>query len=66
MSEDMPEDMSDRMLEDLSIRKCINVMVGITRNKKIRNLIYILLFLIGKKKTYGNRYLLYLICIWKI
>jgi hypothetical protein len=25
----MPEDMSDRMPEDLPVRKCINVMVGI-------------------------------------
>ena len=41
MSEYMPEDMSDRMPEDISeympedlpVRKCINVMVGITRSK---------------------------------
>ena len=41
MPEDMPdrmpnrmsEDMSDRMPEDLLVRKCINVMVGITRSK---------------------------------
>ena len=41
MPEDMPdrmpnrmsEDMSDRMPEDLPVRKCINVMVGITRSK---------------------------------
>jgi hypothetical protein len=31
----MPEDMSDRMPEDLPVRKCINVMVGITRSKVI-------------------------------
>ena len=31
----MPEDMSDRMPEDLPIRKCINVMVGITRRSKV-------------------------------
>ena len=31
----MSEDMSDRMPEDLPVRKCINVMVGITRNKVI-------------------------------
>ena len=31
----MPEDMSDRMPEDLPVRKCINVMVGITRSKEI-------------------------------
>ena len=43
MTEDMPdrmpnrlsEDMSDRMPEDLPVRKCINVMVGITRSKVI-------------------------------
>ena len=43
MPEDMPdrmpnrmsEDMSDRMPEDLPVRKCINVMVGITRSKAI-------------------------------
>jgi hypothetical protein len=31
----IPEDMSDRMPEDLPVRKCINVMVGITRSKVI-------------------------------
>ena len=43
MPEDMPdrmpnrmsEDMSDRMPEDLPVRKCISVMVGITRSKVI-------------------------------
>ena len=43
MPEDMPDrmpnrmskDMSDRMPEDLPVRKCINVMVGITRSKVI-------------------------------
>jgi len=43
MPEDMPdrmpnrmsEDMSDRMPEDSPVRKCINVMVGITRSKVI-------------------------------
>ena len=43
MPEDMPdrmphrmsEDMSDRMPEDLPVRKCINVMLGITRSKVI-------------------------------
>jgi hypothetical protein len=29
------EYMSDRMPEDLPVRKCINVMVGITRSKVI-------------------------------
>ena len=52
MPEDMPdrmpdrmpnrmlEDMSDRMPEDLPVRKCINVMVGITRSKVIYFLIF--------------------------
>ena len=43
MPEDMPdrmpnrmsEDMSDKMPEDLPVRKCINVMVWITRSKVI-------------------------------
>ena len=33
MPDSMPEDMSDSMPEDLPVRKCINVMVGITRSK---------------------------------
>jgi len=41
MSNRMSEDMSDRMPEDLPVRKCINVMVGITRSKVI--LIFLLL-----------------------
>ena len=40
MPDRMPEDMSDRMPEDLPVRKCINVMVGITRSK----LFFFLLF----------------------
>ena len=52
MPEDMPdrmpnrmsEDMSDRMPEDLPVRKCINVMVGITRSKVILLLFMYLLF----------------------
>ena len=36
MSDRMPEDMSDRMPEDLPVRKCINVMVRITRSKVIQ------------------------------
>ena len=36
MSDRMPEDMPDRMPEDMSLRKCINVMVGITRSKVIQ------------------------------
>ena len=35
MPDRMPEDMPDRMPEDLPVRKCINVMVGITRSKVI-------------------------------
>ena len=35
MPDRMPEDMSDRMPEDFPVRKCINVMVGITRSKAI-------------------------------
>ena len=35
MSNRMSEDLSDRMPEDLPVRKCINVMVGITRSKVI-------------------------------
>jgi hypothetical protein len=35
MPDRMPEDMSDRMPEDLPVRKCINVMVRITRSKVI-------------------------------
>jgi hypothetical protein len=34
--------MSDRMPEDLSIRKCINVMVGITRRKIILNIFFLI------------------------
>jgi hypothetical protein len=37
MPDRMPEDMSDRMPEDLPVRKCINVMVGITRSKVIKH-----------------------------
>jgi hypothetical protein len=33
MPDRMQEDMSDRMPEDLPVKKCINVMVGITRSK---------------------------------
>ena len=37
MPDRMPKDMSDRMPEDLPVRKCIHVMVGITRSKVILN-----------------------------
>ena len=54
MPEDMPdrmpnrmsEDMSDRMPEDLPVRKCINVMVGITRSKVIACYCIVCLFLL--------------------
>ena len=42
MSDRMPEDMSDRMPEDLPVRKCINVMVGITRSKVIFHILGII------------------------
>ena len=35
MPDKMPEDMSDRMPEDLPVTKCIDVMLGITRSKVI-------------------------------
>jgi len=35
MPDRMPEDLPDRMPEDMPVRKCINVMVGITRSKVI-------------------------------
>ena len=35
MPDKMPEDMSDRMPEDVPVTKRINVMVGITRSKVI-------------------------------
>jgi len=41
MSNRMSEDMSDRMPEDLPVRKCINVMVGITRSKVIFSMVKI-------------------------
>jgi hypothetical protein len=41
MRDKMPEDMSDRMREDLPVTKRINVMLGITRSKVILAYIYI-------------------------
>ena len=35
MPNTMSKNMADRMPEDLSVRKCINIMVGIIRNKII-------------------------------
>jgi hypothetical protein len=46
MPDRMPEDMSDRMPEDLPVRKCINVMVGITRSKVISFFVYTCLFVL--------------------
>ena len=59
MPEDMPdrmpnrmsEDMSDRMPEDLPVRKCINVMVGITRSKVI--FICFPRFFVSRKQLFG-------------
>jgi len=45
----MSEDMSDRMPEDLPVRKCINVMVGITRSKVILKWLNDCLFLLYGK-----------------
>ena len=46
----MSEDMSDRMPEDLPVRKCINVMVGITRSKVICGVSRFLFFFSQKKE----------------
>jgi uncharacterized membrane protein len=35
MPDRMPEGMPDKVPEDLTVTKCINVMVGITRSKVI-------------------------------
>jgi hypothetical protein len=35
MPDGMPENISNRMPEDLPVTKCINVMLGITRSKVI-------------------------------
>ena len=55
MPDRMPEDMSDRMPEDLPVRKCISVMVGITRSKVILIIfilyIYIYLKIIRSKNS---------------
>ena len=48
MSNRMSEDMSDRMPEDLPVRKCINVMVGITRSKVF---FFLICFLISTVNT---------------
>ena len=40
MPDRIPEDMSDRMPEDLPVTKCINVIVGITGSKVILHFSY--------------------------
>jgi hypothetical protein len=47
MPDSMPEDMSVRMPEDGPVRKCINVMVGITRSK-------VIFFIIGLFDFWGT------------
>ena len=60
MPEDMPEDMSDRMLEDLSVRKYINVMVGITRNKIIWKFnIYFIVFNWEEKNIWKSIFIVF-------
>jgi hypothetical protein len=50
----MSEDMSDRMPEDLPARKCINVMVGITRSKVF---FYTHTHFFGQKKMHSHDFL---------
>ena len=62
MPEDMPdrmpnrmsEDMSDRLPEDLPVRKCINVMVGITRSKVIMYIPYYMSVVIDMSSLAGS------------
>ena len=54
MSNRMSEDMSDRMPEDLPVRKCINVMVGITRSKVICCFLVRFILLIQLKCGFKN------------
>jgi len=53
----MSEDMSDRMPEDLPVRKCINVMVGITRSK----VIYYIILYYSSICFYNAYFVLYII-----
>jgi len=55
----MSEDMSDRMPEDLPVRKCINVMVGITRSKVIYGLSDALLCSNSKLSSPGSPFQLH-------
>jgi len=51
MPEDMPDRMPDRMPEDLPVRKCINVMVGITRSK-----VFFLMTSLGRHLNDGRKF----------
>ena len=55
----MPEDMSDRMPEDLPVRKCINVMVGIIRSEVIDIHIYVYI----TKYTHIYMYMYVCVCV---
>ena len=63
MPEDIPdkmsEDMSDRIPEDLPITKHINVMVGMIRNK----IIFIINYFFRYLKYYNNNYKYFFIYI---
>ena len=60
MLEDMPEDMPDRMPEDLPVRKCINVMVGITRSKVLVSICILWYLYIDR---YSSKVLFVSLCI---
>jgi len=47
MSEHMPEDMPKDMPKDLPVRKCINVIVGITRSKIIFDIFFAIFIYLG-------------------
>ena len=53
----MSEDMSDRMPEDLPVRKCINVMVGITRSKVILLEVFNIILWQSSKSNISIRFL---------
>jgi len=40
MPDKMPEDMSDRMPEDMPVTKRIDVMMGITRSKVLKKIVF--------------------------
>ena len=60
MPDRMPEDMSDRMPEDLPVRKCINVMVGITRSKVLVSICILWYLYIDR---YSSKVLFVSLCI---